>query len=94
MDDAYPQTQHWASLGTAAWTSATAKLRAQHARRGLDPHTLVVQLTIGQGGNAIPSGPALERYRDVSREGLRRLYLWWSPPVVDDLSRFLAGIES
>jgi len=93
VDDVYPQTQHWASLGAGPWASAVQTLRNQRTRRGLDPRPIVAQITIGQGGNAIPSDAGVDRYREVAVGGLRRLYLWWSPPVQDDFAKFLGAID-
>ncbi|MCI4323797.1 MAG: hypothetical protein L3K03_07265 [Thermoplasmata archaeon] len=93
VDDVYPQTQHWASLGAASWASALSKLRAQHSRRGIDPRSLVVQLTIGDGGNAILADPAVNRFREARDLGIRRLFVWWSPPFLDELSRFLTRLD-
>ena len=93
VDDVYPQTQHWASLGARWWAAAVSRLRSQHAGHGLDPRSIVVQLTIGGTRNGIRWESALARYREVERGGLRRLFLWWSPPYGDDLARFLAALE-
>jgi hypothetical protein len=93
-DDAYPQTQHWASLGAGPWANALATLRSHHARNALDPRSIVVQLTLGQGGNAIPADAAVQRYHEALVGGLRRLYLWWSPPMQGELAQFLAAIDA
>jgi hypothetical protein len=92
-DDAYPQTQHWASLGPGPWASALATLRSQFPPHGLDPRQVTVQLTIGSGGNAIPAEAAVDRYREALAGGLRPHYLWWSPPMAGELERFLRAIE-
>jgi hypothetical protein len=92
-DDAYPQTQHWASLGPGPWANALARLRGQFQQHGFDPRQITVQLTLGQGGNAIPAVQAIPRYREALAGGIRRLYLWWAPPMLGEIQQFLQAIE-
>jgi hypothetical protein len=93
-DDSYPQTQHWSTMGPGPWANALATLRSQHQRNGLDPRSIVIQLTLGQGGNAIPADVAIQRYREAVAGGIRRLYLWWSPPMQAEIATFLAALET
>jgi hypothetical protein len=92
VDEVQPQTQHWASLGAAAWARALARLREQHARAGWDPGRIAVQVTLGEGGNAIPPDQALARWREALAGGVGRLYLWWGPRFLPYLQEFLAAL--
>jgi hypothetical protein len=92
VDEVQPQTQHWASLGPVAWARALARLRDQHARLGSAPRAIAVQITLGQGGNAIDPSSAVERYREALGGGIGRLYLWWGPAFVSFVQRFMGQI--
>ncbi len=93
VDEVYPQTQHWATLGTDAWTAVLQRLRSQWLAHGQDPRSLTVQLTIGDRENGVPASVALERYREASLASEGRLYLWWSPAVLTEVVSFLRTLD-
>jgi hypothetical protein len=94
VDDVYPQTQHWATVGSAGWSSAIQRLRSQWSAHGFDAQSLVIQLTLGNHDNGLPASAATARFREALAQGVRRLYLWWSPAAQDELAKLLASLES
>jgi hypothetical protein len=94
VDDVYPQTQHWASLGSDRWRQVIERLRSQWARAGLPENRVTVQVTIGNRENGVGSEVATMRVREAVAMGVGRLYVWWAPDVLDETARFLAGVES
>jgi hypothetical protein len=92
VDEVYPQTQHWATVGSAGWSGALGRLRSQWAAHGFDPRSLVVQLTIGDRDNGLAALGALSRYREAVAQGVGRVYLWWAPGVLEELRILLEAL--
>ncbi|MCI4364709.1 MAG: hypothetical protein L3K10_01400 [Thermoplasmata archaeon] len=93
VDEVYPQTQHWATLGSDRWAAALGKLRSQWSARGLDPGRRVVQLTVGDRENGVLAPVASERCREAIQDGIQRLFVWWSPAVMGELVSFLSALD-
>jgi hypothetical protein len=93
VDDVYPQTQHWATVGSAGWSGAIQKLRSQWGSHGFDPATLTIQLTLGTRDNGLTAVAAAARLREARSQGVNRVYLWWAPEVLGDVTDFLGVLE-
>ena len=94
MDDVYPQTQHWATVGSTGWSTAIQRLRSQWVAHGFDPHGLLIQLTLGDRDNGLPSSSAVARFREAVSQGVGRLFLWWNPAVLEDMAKLLETLDS
>jgi hypothetical protein len=94
VDDVYPQTQHWATVGPAGWSTVLQRLRSQWVAHGFDPRRLVVQLTVGDRDNGLPGSTVFDRFREAAAQGVGRVYLWWAPAFVADMAQLLRALES
>jgi hypothetical protein len=93
VDGVYPQTQHWATLGSPGWTAAVRRLRSEWSAHGVEPGDLTVQLTLGDRDNGLPAETAIMRYSEAWVLGIRRFYLWWAPSMLDAVTAFLRAID-
>ncbi len=94
VDAVYPQTQHWATVGSAGWSEAIQKLRAQWTAHGFDASELQVQLTLGTRDNGLAPQIAIARLREARTQGVGRFYLWWAPDVLEETMKVLRELES
>ena len=94
VDELDPQTQHWASLGPGPWSEIIGRLHEQLARAGQSDSRPNLQLTIGQGGNAIDPDSAVQRFHEAERLGIARLFVWWAPEMEPAVEKFLGALDS
>jgi hypothetical protein len=93
LDGVYVQTQHWARTGPETWARALGRLREQLGPTLWTTGDVAVQLTLGDGPNAVTVPVAVESYRTAESMGVRQLVLWWAPAFANEVAEFLGGIE-
>ncbi len=83
------QTQAYAGDISGSWTPAINKLLTQYSNSGLSARSLVVQVTVGTGGNAQSPAQCYAAFKQLltldPSTGL--FYIWWSNP--SDLTQLL-----